>query len=165
LLKKQVETEFVFNMNRWMKLAYNEATTGMLSNAGGPFGAVIIKDDTIIASAHNEVLKTKDATAHAEINAIRKACQKLDSFNLSGCILYTTCEPCPMCLGAIFWSRIDTVYYGATKDDAAYGGFDDSRFYDLLNNKNNSLSMKQIDHKENAKLFERWLDKENHQIY
>jgi len=162
--QKRVE-EIESVMNRWMQIAYNEATRGMLHNEGGPFGAVIVKDDKIIASAHNEVLKTKDPTAHAEINVIRKASQKLDSFNLAGSILYTTCQPCPMCLGAIFWARIDTVYYGATKEDAKKGGFDDSHFYSLLKEKNASLNMKQIDHTLNAELFDRWLEKENHQLY
>ena len=106
-------------MNKWMQIAYDEATKGMLCNDGGPFGAIILKDGKIIASAHNEVLKTKDSTAHAEINVIRKACKVLDSFDLSGCVLYTTCQPCPMCLGAIFWARISKVYYGATKEDAS----------------------------------------------
>ena len=152
-------------MNRWMKIAYNEATEGMLKNDGGPFGAVIIKDDKIIASAHNEVLKTKDSTAHAEMNAIRKACKELDSFDLNGCILYTTCKPCPMCLGAIFWARISTVYYGATEDDASRGGFDDKRFYEMLENKNQDLILKQIDHKENSELFDKWLEKNDRQIY
>jgi len=152
-------------MNRWMKIAHNEATEGMLKNDGGPFGAVIIKDDRIIASAHNEVLKTKDSTAHAEMNAIRKACKELDSFDLNGCILYTTCKPCPMCLGAIFWARISTVYYGATEDDASRGGFDDKRFYEMLENKNQDLILKQIDHKENSKLFDKWLEKNDRQIY
>lgn len=152
-------------MNRWMKIAYDEAVDGMLSNEGGPFGAVIIKDGKIIASAHNEVLKTKDSTAHAEMNAIRKACKKLDSFDLSGTTLYTTCQPCPMCLGAIFWARISNVYYGATKDDAARGGFDDKKFYEMLDGKNNSLSIKQIDHKINAKLFDKWLQKSDSKLY
>ncbi len=152
-------------MNRWMKIAYSEATKGMLADDGGPFGAVIVKDEKIIAVAHNEVLKTKDSTAHAEMNAIRKACKELDSFDLSGCVLYTSCQPCPMCLGAIFWARIGTVYYGATEDDAARGGFDDKRFYEMMEGKNNDLIMEQIDHKEGAELFDRWLEKENYQIY
>ena len=152
-------------MNRWMQVAYNEATAGMLANEGGPFGAVIVKDGKIISSAHNEVLKTKDSTAHAEMNAIRKACKELDSFDLSGCILYTTCQPCPMCLGAIFWARISTLYYGATDEDAAHGGFDDKRFYEMMRGENRDLVMKQINHKENAELFEVWLKKDDHQIY
>lgn len=152
-------------MNKWMKIAYNEATKGMLANEGGPFGAVIIKNDKIISQAHNEVLRSNDPTAHAEINAIREASKKLDSFDLSGCILYTTCKPCPMCLGAIFWSRINTVYYGATEEDAAKGGFDDKRFYEMLQGQNNDLVLKQIDYKINAKLFEIWLQKKDRIIY
>ena len=152
-------------MNKWMKIAYKEATIGMLANDGGPFGAVLVKNNKIIAIAHNEVLKTKDVTAHAEVNAIRKACQELDSFDLSGCVLYTSCQPCPMCLGAIFWARIETVYYGATEGDAARGGFDDKRFYEMIRGENNNLVMKQINQKEGTKLFDRWLKKENRQIY
>ena len=152
-------------MNKWMKIAYDEATAGMLANDGGPFGAVIVKDEKIIATAHNEVLKTKDSTAHAEMNAIRKACKELDSFDLSGCVLYTSCQPCPMCLGAIFWARIGTVYYGATEDDAARGGFDDKRFYEMMEGKNSDLIMEQIDHKEGTKLFDRWLEKSNRKLY
>ena len=148
-----------------MKIAYNEATKGMLKNDGGPFGAVIVKDKQIIASAHNEVLKTKDPTAHAEINVIRQASKILDSFDLSDCTLYTTCQPCPMCLGAIFWARIKTVYYGASKDDASVGGFDDSRFYDMINSKNSEVKLKQIDKEINAKLFELWNKKKDAKIY
>ena len=150
-------------MNKWMKIAYDEAVVGMLANEGGPFGAVIVKDGEIIASAHNEVLKNKDSTAHAEMNVIRKACKKLDDFNLSGCTLYTSCQPCPMCLGAIFWARIGTVYYGATQEDAARGGFDDRRFREMMRGENSDLIMEMIDHKENSELFDVWLDKENRQ--
>ncbi len=150
-------------MNKWMKIAYDEAKGGMYLNEGGPFGAAIVKDDKIIASAHNEVLKTKDSTAHAEINAIRKACKILDSFDLSDCVLYTTCKPCPMCLGAIFWARIKTVYYGADEDDAARGGFDDKAFYEII--KAEKSNMKQIDKDENAQLFQMWLDKDDRQTY
>ena len=152
-------------MNKWMKVAFDEATTGMLANEGGPFGAVIMKDDKIIASAHNQVLLTKDPTAHAEINAIRLASKKLNSFDLSGCVLYTTCMPCPMCLGAIMWARIQNVYYGATEADAARGGFDDLNFYENLKGESKGLQLKQIDHQKNASLFDTWNQKENHQMY
>jgi guanine deaminase len=152
-------------MNKWMKIAYSEAKEGMFLDEGGPFGAVIVKDDKIIAKAHNEVLKTKDSTAHAEINAIREACRVLDSFDLSDCTLYTTCKPCPMCLGAILWARIKTVYFGADEDDAAFGGFDDKAFYEMIQGDHSKLEMKQIDKDENAELFQMWLDKENHQTY
>ncbi len=152
-------------MNKWMKIAYDEATTGMLADEGGPFGAVIVKDERIIAKAHNRVLFSKDPTAHAEVNAIREASKKLDSFDLSGCTLYTTCMPCPMCLGAIMWARISNVYYGATEEDAKKGGFDDLHFYELLKSENKGLNLKQIDQKENASLFDKWNEKENRIIY
>jgi len=152
-------------MHKWMKIAYDEATEGMLANDGGPFGAVIVKDTQIVASAHNKVLISKDPTAHAEINAIREASSTLKSFDLSDCVLYTTCMPCPMCLGAIFWARIKTVYYGATEDDATRGGFDDKIFYEMLNDKKNYLHLEQIDQKENAKLFDIWNEKSDKKVY
>ncbi len=152
-------------MNRWMKIAYDEATKGMLANDGGPFGAVIVKNDKIVATAHNEVLKLKDPTAHAELSVIRKASQVLDSFDLSDCVLYTTCMPCPMCLGAVFWARITTVYYGATEDDAARGGFDDRRFYGMIRGEKSNLLFKQVDHQINAELFDKFNEKSDRQIY
>ena len=152
-------------MNSFMARAYEEALFGMRHNHGGPFGAVIVKDAEVLAAAHNEVLKTKDPTAHAEINVIREASSKLQNFDLSGCELYTTCEPCPMCLGAILWSRIDKVYYGATKEDAAKGGFDDAVFYDVLAKKTKKFAMIQLDHEKNAYLFDLWNQKEDKQLY
>lgn len=153
-------------MNRWMQQAYNEALKGMNASDGGPFGAVIVKDDKIIASSHNKVLFTKDPTSHAEINVIREASKILNSFDLSGCVLYTSCEPCPMCMGAIFWSRIDIVYYGATKQDAANGGFDDALFYEMLADKNkSSINFIQINKEENSELFKKWNEKEDAQKY
>jgi len=152
-------------MNRWMKIAYDEAASGMLANEGGPFGAVILKDAKLIAKAHNRVLQSNDPTAHAEVNAIREASQKLGRFNLSDCILYTTCMPCPMCLGAIMWARIGTVYYGATEEDAQRGGFDDLRFYEMLQGKKEGLTLTQIDQKESASLFDIWNEKEDKKIY
>ena len=152
-------------MNRWMKIAYDEATKGMLSNEGGPFGAVILKDGELIAKAHNRVLLSNDPTAHAEVNAIREASQQLGRFDLSDCVLYTTCMPCPMCLGAIMWARIGTVYYGATEEDAQRGGFDDLRFYEILQGKSEGLTLTQIDKEENASLFDVWNKKENRHIY
>jgi len=152
-------------MNRWMKIAYDEAVEGMLSNSGGPFGAVIVLDNEIIATAHNRVLETKDPTAHAEVNAIREASKKLDSFDLSECTLYTTCKPCPMCLGAIFWARIKTVYYGADESDAQRAGFDDKLFYDMLEGKQDSLALIQMDRQTNLQLFEQWLQKDDRKLY
>ena len=152
-------------MHKWMKIAYDEAVDGMLCNEGGPFGAVIIKDDKIIAKAHNRVLATNDPTAHAEVNAIRKASKKLASFDLSDCTLYTTCMPCPMCLGAIFWARIKTVYYGSTELDAQKAGFDDKLFYEMLKDKNKKSILKQLDAQETLKLFDIWLEKTDRKIY
>ena len=142
-----------------MQVAIDEALNGMKKNDGGPFGAVIVKDNKIISKAHNLVIKTNDPTAHAEINAIRKASKKLNSFNLSGCELYTTCEPCPMCLGAIFWARIDKVYFSSTKIDAQNAGFDDNKFYNLLNNTNSILQY--LEQTEAKELFDIWLKKDD----
>lgn len=102
-------------------------------NKGGPFGAVIVKDNEVIATGVNSVTSTNDPTAHAEVVAIRHACSKLGTFNLSGCEIYTTCEPCLMCLGAIYWARLATIYYGASRNDAAQIGFDDHFIYEEVN--------------------------------
>lgn len=112
-----------------MALAVEEARRGVEAGHGGPFGAVIVRNGEVVARAHNTVLLTKDPTAHAEINAIREASQRLGRFDLGDCVLFTTCEPCPMCLSAILWARIPEVYEGATRRDAAEAGFDDEAFY------------------------------------
>lgn len=103
-----------------------------VANGGGPFGAVIARDGEIVATGVNRVTANNDPTAHAEVSAIRAACQKLNTFDLSGCEIYTSCEPCPMCLGAIYWAHIDKIYFGNDKDDAKAIGFDDSFIYDEL---------------------------------
>jgi tRNA(Arg) A34 adenosine deaminase TadA len=103
-----------------------------IQNQGGPFGAVIVKDGKIIAASGNTVTLDNDPTAHAEVNTIRKACKQLGTFNLEGCEIYSSCEPCPMCLSAIYWAHIDKLYYATTKDDAASIGFDDSFIYHEL---------------------------------
>jgi tRNA(Arg) A34 adenosine deaminase TadA len=109
----------------FMELAVSEAREGIHQRHGGPFGAVIVKDGQVVASGHNCVLKNNDSTCHGEIDAIRKAEQKLSTYDLTGCQLYTTGEPCPMCLAAILWARIDKVYYGCTIEDNAKLGFRD----------------------------------------
>lgn len=152
-------------MSREMQIAYDEAILGMMKNDGGPFGAVIIRDDVIIASAHNEVLKSNDPTAHAEINAIRKASHLLGKFDLSDCVLYTTCYPCPMCMGAIFWARIPTVYYASSAQDAAEGGFDDRIFYEMIRNPESSLDLRPLDGAKGKELFSKWQAKNNRQMY
>lgn len=118
---------------QFMKEAIRLAAMNMQNGHGGPFGCVIVKDGKIISSAFNEVLKNNDPTAHAEIVAIRRACTSLNTYQLDGCEVYTSCEPCPMCLGAIYWSRPSKVYYAASRVDAAKAGFDDNHIYDEFN--------------------------------
>jgi len=117
---------------KFMQEAINMGLKGMRSNQGGPFGCVIVKDDEIVGRGHNQVVGTNDPTAHAEITAIRDACKNLNDFQLEDCEVYTTCEPCPMCLGAIYWARPKVIYYGNTRIDAANIGFDDSLIYDEI---------------------------------
>jgi guanine deaminase len=115
---------------RFMRMAIELATANVLSGAGGPFGAVIVKDGAVVATGVNQVTATNDPTAHAEVTAIRNAATRLGSFELIGCTIYSSCEPCPMCLGAILWARCEALYFGSTASDAAAAGFDDSAFYD-----------------------------------
>lgn len=117
------------NHRKYLMRSFELAIQGMQRAEGGPFGALIVKEDEIIAEANNQVLLLNDPTAHAEVQAIRQACKKLGSFQLDNCILYTSCEPCPMCLGAIYWARPSEVYFGATKETASSGGFDDAFIY------------------------------------
>ena len=117
---------------RFMKEAVDEALKGIRNNEGGPFGCVIVKDGKIVGRGHNRVTSTNDPTAHAEVTAIRDACKNLGSFQLEGCIVYTSCEPCPMCLGAIYWARPEKVYYGSNQNDAANIGFDDAFIYEEI---------------------------------
>src|SRR3954471_173764 len=117
---------------RFLKRAIELSREGMRSGHGGPFGCVVVKDGEIIAEGYNQVITTNDPTAHAEVVAIRKACSKLGHYQLPGCDIYTSCEPCPMCLGAIYWSRARTVIYANTKGDAAAIKFDDQFIYDEI---------------------------------
>src|SRR5271167_4324514 len=114
----------------FMELAIDLAMKNVQTGAGGPFGAVVVKDGKVIAAAANCVTSNNDPTAHAEVMAIRKACQALGSFQLDGCEIYTSCEPCPMCLGAFYWARPERVYFANTADDASKAGFDDSLIYE-----------------------------------
>ena len=152
-------------MNRWMALACDEAREGMEHNDGGPFGAVIVRNNEVIARAHNEVLSSNDPTAHAEILVIREASRKLGSFDLSDCVLYASSYPCPMCMGAVLWARIPTVYYGASMEEAAKGGFDDERFYDLLRTPGTALDLRPLDTEKAGELFTQWLAKEDRRLY
>ena len=140
-------------MLRAIELSINSA-----KKDGGPFGCVITKNGTIISEGSNRVTSSNDPTAHAEIVAIREACKKLNTFNLSGCDLYSSCEPCPMCLSAIYWSHIDNIYFGNTRKDAASIGFDDNYIYEELKKDllKRTIPMKQINQNEAKKAFEDW---------
>jgi len=120
------------NHEKFMQMAIELSEYNVKQGLGGPFGAVIVKDGMVLARSANKVVSTNDPTAHAEVSAIRLACQELGTFNLDGCEIYTSCEPCPMCLGAIYWARISKIYYANTKADAAAIGFDDHFIYDEL---------------------------------
>ncbi len=153
-------------MNKFMNQAKQNADKGIEQKEGGPFGAVITdKNGNIISNGNNQVIKQKDPTSHAEMVAIRNACKKLDKYDLSDCILYTSCEPCPMCLSAIIWANITEVYYGCTKEDAGHIGFRDDVIYDYLKGKNKDLiNLKQIDREECIKTFDEY-QKQNGIIY
>ena len=148
--------------NKFMARAI-ELSMSSASTIGGPFGSVVVKDNKIISEGSNEVTSLNDPTAHAEIVAIRNACQKLRTFNLSGCEIYTTCEPCPMCLSAIYWARIDKIYYANTRDDAKNIDFDDSFIYFEVAKKINErkIKMKQMNREEALEAFKIWKNKED----
>ena len=150
-----------------MYAAISLAFEGMKKHGGGPFGAVVVKAGKIIGKGHNSVTATQDPTAHAEIMAIREACKTLDHFQLNDCDLYTTCEPCPMCLGAIYWARPDRVYYACTKEDAADAGFDDAFVYqeiDLIP-ESRQIPFISVDNQEALKLFQEWIRNPNKTEY
>lgn len=121
------------NNEKFMRMAIQLSEQNVEQGSGGPFGAVIVKEGMVIARSANKVVPQKDPTAHAEISAIRLACKELDTYNLEGCVIYTSCEPCPMCLGAIYWTRLDKIYYANTKADAAAIAFDDQLIYEEIN--------------------------------
>ena len=153
-------------MNKYMEIANDLAKENLKTNDGGPFGACIVKDDKIIGKGNNKVLKNNDPTAHAEINAIRDACKNINSYDLSGAIIYTSCYPCPMCLSAIIWANIDKVYYANTKEDADRIGFRDEFIYDYIKGNNNDvLKLECIDREETIKVFDEFMNKEDKTIY
>ncbi len=158
-------------MNEYMKIAKELADNNLKTNVGGPFGACVVKNGKIIGKGSNHVLDKNDPTAHAEIIAIRDACQNIDSYDLSGCELYTSCYPCSMCLSAIIWANIKKVYYGNTKEDAANIGFRDNDIYkfisDLANNieDNEILSLKCLNREETIKSFNEYKRNNNKTIY
>ena len=138
-----------------------------VKNGGGPFGAVIVKDGKVVATGVNRVTANNDPTAHAEVSAIRAACTKLGTFDLSGCVIYTSCEPCPMCLGAIYWARLDKVYYGANQHDAASVDFDDSFIYSEIDlpKEKRSKDFENILHDEAQAPFDAWCKKDDKIAY
>ncbi len=145
----------------FMQRAIGMAEKGMDSGAGGPFGCVIVKDDKIVAEGFNRVTSTNDPTAHAEVVAIREACKNLESFQLDDCTIYTSCEPCPMCFGAIYWARPKMVYYACTKKDAAKIDFDDQFIYDELEKKidDRDIQFVRLLRKDAIPVFEKWASK------
>jgi len=155
-------------MNIYMKAALEQAFKGMQSGQGGPFGAVIVRDGEIISAAHNQVLGTNDPTMHAEVAAIRAACEKLGRFDLYDCEIYSTCQPCPMCLGAIFWAKLPKLYYGCSEHDAAAIGFDDAFIYDAIRNgtdSQNKLKAIIMERDECLTAFKAWDEKEDKEMY
>ena len=150
-------------MDEAIRLAIENAVTGN----GGPFGAVIVKNNRIIARGYNRVTELNDPTAHAEVTAIREACKQLDNFELEGCQVYSSCEPCPMCLGAIYWSRPAAVYCAATREDAAQAGFDDAMIYSEINSqpeKRKILTSHQ-NHANSDSPFKAWKENSQRKLY
>ncbi len=159
-LKKPLEKEL---KKEFMAKAISLADNNVSHMEGGPFGAVIVKDGEIIGTGKNQVTSHNDPTAHAEIQAIRDAAQKLNSYDLAGCEIYSSCEPCPMCLGAIYWAHLDKLYYAATKDDAAAADFDDSFIYKefSLPKEERSIPSVQMMREDAVKVFDNWIHSEN----
>ncbi len=158
-------------MNDFMKIAKELSKDNLKTNVGGPFGACIVKNGTIIGKGSNHVLSNNDPTAHAEIMAIRDACKNISSYDLKDCEIYTSCYPCPMCLSAIIWANIKKVYYGNTKEDAAKIGFRDDFIYDYIKQidkekfENSPLQLKCIDREETIKVFNDFENKSDKTIY
>jgi guanine deaminase len=152
---------------KFMKEAVKVAVKGMNNNEGGPFGCVVVKNGEIVGRGNNKVTSTNDPTAHAEVNAIRDACKNLNSFQLEGCEIYTSCEPCPMCLGAIYWARPDKVFYGSNQIDAANIGFDDEFIYKEipLPYTERSIPFQQLGREVALEAFVKWEEKEDKTEY
>ena len=158
-------------MNKYMQVADELACQNLLLNHGGPFGAVVVKNDFIVGLGKNNVLKNNDPTAHAEIEAIRNACKNLNTYDLTGCELYTSCYPCPMCLSAIIWANIKLVYYGNSKEDAEEIGFRDDLIYkyiktmDDLQSTSSILKTVKMDNEETIKTFRKYQYKTDKTLY
>ncbi len=144
-------------MNKFMELAIIEARKGIENEEGGPFGAVIVKNGEVVGKGHNQVLKRHDPTCHGEMMAIHDACENLGTFDLSGCEIYTTGEPCPMCLGAILWANMDKVYYGCNIIDTAKIGFRDEQFYKMSSPQEKAKFVKELDRDACLKLYDRYV--------
>lgn len=162
-LKPDLKSGFLIEKNmekhkEFMRIAIELSEENVRKSLGGPFGAVIVKDGKIVAKSANKVTTTNDPTAHAEVATIRLACQSLNTFNLEGCVIYSSCEPCPMCLGAIYWARLDKMYYGNSKADAAIAGFDDAFIYEeiYLKPEDRKLKTEQILADEALVAFTNW---------
>ncbi|MDB5002340.1 MAG: tRNA-specific adenosine deaminase [Mucilaginibacter sp.] len=155
------------NHEKFMRMAIDLSEYNVTEGQGGPFGAVIVKDGMVVARSANRVVPTNDPTAHAEVSAIRLACQELGTFSLAGCEIYTSCEPCPMCLGAIYWARIDKIYYANTKVDAAAIGFDDHFIYEELDlpMDKRKLPVVQLMRDEALSAFKLWSESESKTDY
>ncbi len=145
----------------FMARAIQLAEKGMGNGSGGPFGAVVVKDGKIVGEGYNNVLSKNDPTAHAEILAIREACENLNSFQLEDCTIYTSCEPCPMCLGAIYWARLQKVYYACTQEDAAEIAFDDQHIYEEMEKQpgDRNIKFESLMRNEALPLFKKWKSK------
>ncbi len=150
-----------------MKAAVSAAAEGLRLGKGGPFGAIVVKDGKIIATGCNHVTSTNDPTAHAEVMAIREACRVLGTYQLTDCEIYTSCEPCPMCLGAIYWARPKKVYFASTRHDAAAAGFDDSFIYDELNvdADKRTIPLIRLEEEDAAALFKLWNSSDSKKEY
>lgn len=155
-------SENIMNNQTVMQKAIEMALENINTGKGGPFAAIVVKDGKIVGQGVNSVTATNDPTAHAEVMAIRDACKNLNTFQLTDCDIYTTCEPCPMCLGALYWARPRKIYYAATKTDAANAGFDDALIYEEIEKNMNErkLPIENIDREKALKIFERWKELE-----
>ncbi len=156
-------------MNEYMKVAKELAEDNLKTNVGGPFGACIVKDGKIVGRGSNHVLANNDQTAHAEVMAIRDACKNLNTYDLTDCIMYTSSFPCPMCISAIIWANIKTIYYGNTKEDTEKIGFRDKFIYETIDKINNGeesiLSLTCMDREETLKIYQAFVEKQDKTIY
>lgn len=152
---------------KFMAIAREEALLGISRGDGGPFGAVLVRNDEVVSRAHNEVMLRNDPTAHAEVLAIRRASRTLGRPHLEGCTLFTTCEPCPMCLGAVAWARIPRVYFGCTRFDAEAIGFSDREIYELIADNLTPPPVERVslEREKCMEIFQAWAERPDHELY